>query len=65
MNNVAILAAVAALAIAVEIQTLRNLAPVLWPQIGIQAASLCAGSDPDGGCPEVEPRPVWLKDFPR
>jgi hypothetical protein len=50
-NNVAILAAVAAVAFAFEIQALVNLAPVIWkPVDDIQVGLLCTGVDLHTAC---------------
>jgi hypothetical protein len=49
-NNVAILAAVAAVAFAFEVQALVNLAPVIWKPANIQVGSLCTDVDLNSGC---------------
>ncbi len=49
-NNVAILAAVAAVAFAFEIQALVNLAPVIWKPVDVQAGLICPGVELTAGC---------------
>jgi hypothetical protein len=49
-NNVAILAAVAAVAFAFEIQALVDRAPVIRQPVDIQVGSLCTDVDLNTGC---------------
>jgi hypothetical protein len=60
MNNQTILAIVIALSAAIEGYELQKISPMIWPPSHFQAASLCTGSDPDGGCPSVDPS-AWVK----
>jgi len=55
MTDQALLAIMAAIALAFEIQALQNLAPVIWGPFDVQVVSLCTGVDPNTGCQPAEP----------
>ena len=57
MNDHALLAIVAGIALVFEIQAVENLAPVIWGPADLQVVSLCVAS-PDGSCDRGEPLPV-------
>ena len=48
------LAILALIALAFEIQAVKNLAPVVWAVPEMQVVSLCTGVDVNAGCTPVE-----------
>jgi hypothetical protein len=50
MSDQAILAIIAAVALAFEVQAVQNLLPVVWPSFEVQAVPLCTDVDLNTGC---------------
>ena len=57
MDNVTILATIAAIAAAFVIQALINLSPVIWKPVELQAGAPCAGVGLKIGCVVAGLRP--------
>jgi hypothetical protein len=55
MNDQALFAIMAAIALVFGIQAAHNLAPLIWPPSGVQVVSLCADANVDTGCRPAEP----------
>ncbi len=55
MNDQALFAIMAAIALAFGIQAVHHLAPLIWGLPEVQVVSLCADANVDTGCRPAEP----------